>query len=505
MVANVQTPEGAGTGRSFPIPAPHNGLNSRENFTRLAQTEARVLRNFLPDEGSCLVRPGHASHATVTGATTVPTLMVWKGATGKQLIAAADGELHDVTTSTISTFTAANYTSDLWSHDNFNGYLFGVNGTDTPWRYDGTNDSATGFTGPTLTSLSTIKQVRDRLWFTINNSADVYYGGIGSVTGALTAFQLSQIASGGKCIALNSWSRDGGDGSDDLTVFVMDTGQVIVYQGNPATNFSLIGKYMAPQLVEADATIKVGGELILMTVSGPIPLSNVLQSSSDKNAFSPDALGNWGKVAPSWKADYQRYKANTNWSAYFFDGIVYFIFPTGTDTTLIYVYNTRVPAWTTYTDMPVASFADLSGILYFGSYSSNKVFSHTTGTDNGASITTLSRQGATYPTQGSNSMRYNSFRPNIDANGPTQVQFGLDIDFKDGSLGTIHDISVSAEGADWGDDWGSDWGSPAVSRRKWYSIRGYGRAVAPAVRTISSAQNVVWSTSDLRGTPGGQL
>lgn len=501
MVNSAQTPEGAGTGQPFPIPSPMNGLNTRENFTKLLSTEARVLRNLLPDEGSCIVRPGHASHATITGASTVPTLMVWKGATGKQLIAGANGELHDVTTSTVSTFTAASYASDLWSWDNFNGYLFGVNGTSTPWRYDGTNDSATGFTGPTLTSISTIKQIRDRLWVTINNSADVYYGGVGAVTGALTVFQLSQIATGGKCIGLGSWSRDAGDGADDLTVFIMDTGQVIVYQGNPATNFTLVGKFPAPVLVEADATVKVGGELVLMTVSGPIPLSAVMAGV----AFSPDALKDWGKVAPSWQADYQRYKANSNWTAYFFNGIVYFNFPTGTDTTLQYVYNTRVPAWTTYTDMPAGSFADLNGVLYFGSYSSNKVFSHTTGSDNGVAITTLSRQGATYPTQGSRSMRYNSFRPNIDANGPAQVQFGLDVDFKDGNFSPVHDISVSAEGGDWGDDWGTDWGAPATARRKWYSTRGYGRAVAPALRTISTAQTVVWSTSDIRGTPGGQL
>jgi hypothetical protein len=76
---------------------------------------------------------------------------------------------------------------------------------------------------------------------------------------------------------------------------------------------------------------------------------------------------NWGKIAPSWKKDYQRYKANVGFSAYFFDGIVYFNFPTGTSTTLQYVYNTRIPAWTTYINLPMASMADLNGELYFGS------------------------------------------------------------------------------------------------------------------------------------------
>lgn len=502
MVTALRTPEAAGAGFTFPVPAPHNGLNTRENFTRLQPTEARVLQNLLPDEGSCNVRPGYAEHQEISGATSVDTLMVWKGATGQQLIAAADGELHDVT-STPSTFTAASYTSNRWSHDNFNGYLFGVNGTDTPWRYDGSNDAATGFTGSglTLTNLSTVKQVRNRLWFTENNSADVWYGPIGGVTGTLTKFQLSQIATGGKCIAINSWSRDAGDGSDDFTVMVMDTGQVIVYQGDPQTSFSLVGKYMSPKLVEKDATVKVGGELVLISVSGPIPMTAIIAG----NAFSPDALANWGKIAPSWQADYQRYKANAGWSGYFFNGIVYFNFPTGTSTTLQYVYNTRVPAWTTYTNLPIASMADISGNLYFGSYSDGWVYRHATGSDNGAQIVTLARQGAIYPTNGANSIRCSAFQPNIDADGPCEVQFCLDTDFQDGTLGGVYDITGTASGADWGADWGSDWGTSVTARRRWYSIKGVGKAIAPVVRTRSVAINVKWWASSLRATKGGQL
>lgn len=501
MVNFAQTPQSQGLGKPFPVPAPHNGLNSRENYTVLQPTEARVLENWLPDEGSCNVRPGRTPHQTITGATSVPTLTNWKGATGTELIAAANGEIYDVT-GTPAALSAAFYTNNRWSTENFNGWLFGLNGTDTPWRYDGGSAvAATGFTGPTLTTLDTIKQIRNRLWMTQTNSADVRYGPIGGVTGALTTFQLSQIASGGKCVGLGSWSRDSGDGADDFTVFVMSTGQVIVYQGDPATSFALVGKFSAPVLVEKDATLKVGGELVLVTVSGPIPLTAVIAGV----AFSPDALKDWGKVAPTWQADYQRYKANAGWRSHFFNGIAYFNFPTGTSTTRQYVYNTRIPAWTNYTNMPVAQFADYAGDLYFGSYSDGKVYRHATGADDGAQIVTLARQGATYPLGGQRSAAYNSFRPNIDADGPTQVQFALDVDFKDGAFGNIYDLSTDSGGGGWGSDWGSDWGSPTTTRRKWFGSKGYGRAVAPAVRTRSTALSVKWFSTDLRSVAGGQL
>ena len=501
MANRLPTPEMKGAGGSFTIPAPFQGLNTREAYTSLAATEARVLENWLPDEGAVKVRPGHTAHQQISGATTVLSLMLFKGATTQKLIAgASDGKVYDVSGSPVE--LGAGYTVNRWRHANLNGYIFGVNATDTPWRYDGTTFGATGFTGPTLTTLQTVSLVRDRLWFTIANSADVRYGGIGAVTGALTAFQLSQIASGGKCVAIGSWSRDAGDGSDDFTVFVMNTGELIVYQGNPATNFALVGKYIAPAPVGVDALVKVGGELVIMTVSGPVPVSAAVAG----NAFSFDALQMWGKIAPSWKVDFARYGANAGWNAYFFDGLVYFNIATGLTQTIQYVLNTRVSAWARYTKLPVAQFADLNGSLYFGSYSSGYVYRHATGADNGAQIVTLARQGASYPLGAANAALFNSFQPLIDANGPAQMKFSLDIDFRDSTLGaTLFDLSTQSAGAQWGDPWGTDWGAAATALRKWHGARGFGRAVAPVVSTLSTADSVSWFASQLIGVPGGPL
>ncbi len=502
MANRIATPEMQGVGTAFPVPAPFLGLNVREAYTSLRPDEARVLENWLPDGGSCKVRPGHAEHQEVSGATSVPTLMVYKGAASNVMVGAADGELYDVSGAP-SALTAANYLIDRWSHDNFNGFLFGVNGTDNPWRFNGTVISDPAWTGSGLTdnNLETVKQVRNRLWFTEENSADVWYAGIASVTGSLTKFQLSQIAAGGKCIAINSWSRDGGDGADDFTVFVMSTGQVIVYQGDPATNFALVGKYNAPVLVERDATLKIGGELILITVSGPVPVSAAVAGS----AFDTRAVGHWGKIASDWARDYRRYSANAGWTSHFFDGIAYFVVPTGLATTKQYVLNTKANnAWTTYTKLPVAQFADFTGQLYFGSASDGWVYRHGTGTDNGAQIVTLARQGASYPLGPNRAKQFTMFMPLIDANGGAQFSFALDVDFRDAALGgSVFDLTTLGAGAQWGDPWGSPWGAPSVSRRRWYSARGYGKAVGPVLRTLSTADSCAWFASNIVAVPGG--
>jgi hypothetical protein len=503
MANRVQTPEMAGAAESFAIPAPLMGLNTRENYTLLQPTEARALENWLPDEGACKVRPGYADHQQISGATSVPTLALYKGASAQALIAGADGELHDVT-GTPSALTTASYASDLWETENFNGFLFGVNGGDTPWRYNGSAVSATGFTGPTLTTLQTVSQVRNRLWFSLTNSADVRYGGIGAVTGALTAFQLSQIAAGGKCVGIGSWSRDAGDGSDDYTVFVMNTGEVIAYQGDPATNFALVGKYSAPAPISVGGLLKVGGELVIPTVSGPVPVSAIVAG----NAFRPEALAEWGKIAPSWSSDVTRYRANSGWRSYFFAGIAYFVFPTGVNTTKVYVLNTRNAAWTIYTGMPVAQFADLAGTLYFGSYSDGYVYRHGTGSDDGGQIVTLARQGWTVPLGGTRSAQYTMMSPLIASAGSLQAQFQVDVDFQEQAL-TAPVVNITAEGsgaewdvADWDEE---DWASDPVNAPRWYSIRGKGRAVAPVMRTYSNADSVEWSVSRILAKPGGVL
>lgn len=505
MSNRLRTRQGQGISEPFPIPAPLMGLNTLVDYTLLQPTEARLLENWLPDEGSCRVRPGHDPHQEISGASVVPTLTTWEGATGRQLIAAAGGELYDVGGTPSAITSSAGYTDNLWSTANFNGWLFGVNGTDTPWRYDGGGSTAaTGFTGPTLTTLQTVTQVRNRLWFTRTSSADVSYGGIGAVTGALTTFQISQIASGGKVMDVGAWSRDAGDGSDDFTVFIMSTGQVIVYQGDPATSFALVGKYSAPAPVGPDCTIQIGGELVIMTQSGPVPISAIIAG----NAFRPEAIGYWGKIAPSWAADFKRFGTNAGWNAYFYDGLVYFVIPTGLSNSRIYVVNTRNSAWTTYTGMPVSMFADLSGTLYFGGSTDGMVYRHATGLDNGMPIETIARQGWTYPTQGRRSMQYTMISPIITPSASCQAQFQVDVDFNSEAItAPVVDISIDAGGTAWDTAlWDTfAWASDPVVNRLWYAIRGKGRSVAPVVKTFSIADTVEWSATYIMGKPAGRL
>src|SRR5262249_10363947 len=155
------------------------GLNTRDGFTALEPDEAYALQNWLPQSGSCTVRPGYTGFATISGSKPVKTLASVPIGGAVSLLAASNGGLFHVISGSPSTLVAASTSaSDYWSTAFQNGFLFGVNGGDTPFRYDGTTVTGTGFSGVTLTSLNTINAVNFRLWATVNNSGDAYYGGL---------------------------------------------------------------------------------------------------------------------------------------------------------------------------------------------------------------------------------------------------------------------------------------------------------------------------------------
>lgn len=524
--------EMAGTGNSTPIPAPVGGMNTRDGLMMLKPEEARLLQNWLPDLGGCVVRPGYEVSCVVGGGSTadttfitadittvrastafksitvsgtIPIIATLRSATQPKFLASCAGGLFDITGSVASRrVSAGTYHSDLWVTECFNGYMFGVNGTDTPWRYNGTTVGATGFSGSglTLSNLQTVTMVKGRLWFTEVDSADVWYGPSAGVTGALTKFQLSQIVQGGKCVGIGSWSYEGGGGPLDQTVFIMDTGEVLIYSGDPATTFAKVGTFHSPAPVGLNSWVKIGGELIIITANGPIPISFIYRGI----AFDLTQLQVWGKVSPSWQKDYQIAKSYNGFFGYYCGGILYFNMPISASSSKQYVLNTRIPAWTIYTNLPVASMADDSGVLYFGGGDGPYIYRHASKSDNGNQIIALARQAFSYPMGKNLSVMWTLFRPNIETTSTASGQFQVDVDYgTDEITSSVVELSAIATGASWGDPWGSAWSGAPIVQKQFLGVSGYGCAVAPVAQVYSSSGDVTWYSSDVVGVRGGIL
>jgi hypothetical protein len=401
---------------------------------------------------------------------------------------------------------ASSFNEDRWQTALYSDRLFFVNGTDTPQVYNGSTvgNIAWAGSGLTNTNLINIALVRNRLWFCEKNSADVWYANVGQITAAsnLTKFQLSQIASGGYCMAIGSWSRDAGDGADDMTVFVMSTGEILIYQGDPGSTFTLIGKYFtgaAP--LGRQSLFRVGGELVVITKLGLLPVSAAVGGV----ALDLARIDPWGKIAPGFVEDANRHGDTEGWHGCLHEGVVYVNVPLATGAlSKQWVLNTRNGSWQTFTKWNGSSFCSFNGKLYFGAQTGGLVNEVGGGTDVGNSITGLASCAFVTPNNSYLSNMFTAIRPKVEADGLVTGMVGVDTDFvlRSAVTPTVN-ITASESTTPWGSEWGSPWGNSGSSDATWFTITGNGRSVSARLSATSTAHSMLWFATDILFKPGG--
>lgn len=145
--------------------------------------------------------------------------------------------------------------------------------------------SGTTQLAPAITGVDTAKLVqgsvyRSRIWFVERDSANVWALPSDSIGGAAVQVSLSGVFRlGGVVLFTASWSLDAGDGLDDKLVVVSSKGEVAVYQGSdPADpdNWSLVGLYECPKPMGKNGFMRAGGDLVILTEQGAVPVSQIL-------------------------------------------------------------------------------------------------------------------------------------------------------------------------------------------------------------------------------------
>lgn len=488
-----------------PVPSPFGGINARDGVAALQPQDARSLVNWNPDGNSCKPRKGYVTYSTsAESGQPVDTLTSYNGDSANGIIGIAGGKIYDFTSNPAIELYDGMYADGRFQTECYSNYLIGVNGTDTPWAYNGSAVAATGFSGSglTLTDLINVKMVRNRLWFCEKNSADVWYGGLGSITGALTKFQLSQVSSGGYCMAIGAHSQDAGDGPDDYTAFIMSTGQVILYSGDPASTFSKVGSYMMPAPVGRQCLINIGGPLAVLTHMGLIPL----QSAVAGLAFDMLAIGNYGKAGPALKRDIDTYISNTGWHMVFHEGRVIVNVPTDTDTAKQWVFNSLTGAWTTWEGINTRAFcvqtASGENNLFFGAMDDGVVRKQYGSTDNGDPISVSSRSAYVIPGNG-RKVKATAVKFAMQIEGTLTGGYSLDLDFLEGPVTTSGmELAGSSSSTPWGSEWGSDWSTTNQYAQQWRTIYGEGHSLGLAMEAEAMATSLSWDGAHVlvRGT-----
>lgn len=352
----------------IPLPAPVGGWNTADGLANMPALDAVTMDNFVPEESGVFLRGGDTLFATgMSGA--VETLFEFVSPTANQLIAASDGNVYNITSGTPASL-GTGFTNARWQVANYNGNTFMANGADTVQDYNGSTLGNSTFSGVTLSTLINVAAVRDRVWFVQEDTATAWYGPVAGVTGALTSFNLGEVSREGYLVAVGQWSRDAGNGMDDFTVFVMSRGDVLVYEGDPASTFSRVGFYKAPPPLGLRCTINIGGELILLTEGGYFTLTDIMQGQ----VRPQDALS--AKIRSAVSDAYGDSGAAWGWEPVLSDSsrklVVNVPGNNGTDFDQ-HVFNTIAKAWGKWQQRNCFTMANYAGDLY-GGFRGGEVF-----------------------------------------------------------------------------------------------------------------------------------
>lgn len=387
------------TQRSTPLtfPAPVGGLVTTADMASQAAGSATVLENWFPTTTGARIRGGSKKAGLTADGKTILSAFKYAYGPVEKLFMATQSAIFDMSAPAVPPATTAAVVSGLtggdWStfqHTNAGtSYLVCFNGKDARRLYNGTSwgttPAITFSDATTMGSLSFGWIFKNRQFLIKAGSLDAYYlETLNAVGGAAAVLPLGGVMKGGGSLLFGcSWSVESGDGPNEYCVFVSTEGEVAVYAGGDPGNagdWSIVGVYQIGRPLGKNAFIKSGGDVLIATVDGLMPLSQCFQRDRQQMtlvSISKPIETEW-KLAASATGD--------GWTLTLWpdENLVFVCFPENTvvpDTT--FVFNALTGKWSFVRNWQAACFASYQRSLFFGSVEGCCWQGDITGTDDG--------------------------------------------------------------------------------------------------------------------------
>lgn len=522
---------------------PVGGLNARDSLDGLAANEALDMINWVPDVGYLRSRNGYIAYADLETGSPVETLIPLRLTTGSHLLAVSALEIYDITDPTdidpvtIETRVSAQVTPEEMvgnrvTYAQFKSRAIITQQGNTPFIYQPIDPTADPveyelvlgtYTAqpidpefpdivPELDVKNLVKPLvyKGRVIYVDASKKSLWYCAAGSYQNQIWEFPLDGVFQrGGSIKLLFTWSKDTGDGMDDMLVVMSTTGETLVYQGDdPADSlgWELIQRYQLPEPVADLGVDRIGAETIIITDDGYINLSEALSqgSISDYATFS-------GKISRLVKRDLNYYQRNYGWACVFYahGNMMLFNVPTQENKEHYqHVFNTRNGAWTTFKGWNANSIVAFENSLVFGGIDGKIWVADRSTSDNEEFIECECTTA--YHQLGNPSMTKHMTAMTIIQNHAFPNSFSLNAlaDFRRPNLPELVKPQERNVGqwdvSQWDEDyWGV--GEGIVSGKKHRRpITATGHSIAFSVRQMSSAQNVYWFSHTIEWTEGGR-
>lgn len=471
------------------VPAPIGGWDAISPLAAMEPKYAASIVNWVPRTGWLELRGGYNAWGQAITTSPVNSLMTYRPNTGNQQLFAASGtQIWDVSIYGRPILAVSGISSDKYQYVNFTpslglNYLMCVNGVNTGIRtYNGTSWTVNAITGTDNNIFININIFKRRVWVIEPNSTKAFFLGTDAITGAATAQDLGPFMSkGGYLLAMGTWTVDGGNGPDDLAVFVTSQGQCIIYKGTDPTNanaWALVGVFDLPTPIGRRCLCRVGSDLMLITIQGVIPLSQALPF--DPSATRSVALTN--RIQNAMMGSAQSYSANFGWEMITFpqQGLIFLNIPQAENSTQIqYVMNALTGAWTTFNNWNANTFATFNDSLYFGDNNGNVNLAYAGGLDLVSPILADVKCAFNYLDEPGRLKNAGMIRPFLVADGTLTPTIQIDVDFANSSPSAPVTV-LTPTGALWDSAlWDSGvWSVGSAPVINWLSCTALGTALA---------------------------
>ena len=452
-----------------------------------------------------------AKMATTTTAQTISTIT--RGGTGNLTATLTTAVAHGLVTGnrvTISGATEANYNGS---------YAITVTGATTFTYTMATAPTADatvvgtytvlGITGVNSNVFVNVNMCQNRLFFVQKNTMTFWYLPVESIGGAALDFPLGAIArSGGFLQAMGTWTLDAGYGVDDLSAFVTSMGEVIVYKGtNPSDSnaWSEVGVWQLGQTFSRRCFFKFGGDLLLLTQDGLVPMSGALQSSRlDPRINLTD------KIFYAVSQAATEFYAEFGWQINYFasENMLILNIPTGLGYEQ-YVMHTITKAWARFTGVNAICWevAADNKIFFGGNGFVAQFYSETS--DAGSNIVATAQQAYSYFDTRGQLKRFTLVRPIIQSdNGLPTVLCGISTDFDTVPLTSQIAFNPAINNTGTWDNakWdAANWGGALITSKLWQGVTGTGFSGSVNINVASQGIEFHWASTDYVMEKGGVL